>query len=322
MKAAINVAIESARVVFAGTPGFAVPTLEALAGAGLQVSMVMTQPDRRAGRGRSLRQSSVKQAAVELGLALLQPERLDDAFRQRLGREQRPDALIVVAYGLILPEWMLEWPRVAPINVHASLLPRWRGASPVQQAILAGDAETGISIMRMTRGLDAGPVYRQVRTPVGNTETAGELHERLAALGAATLTETLPAILEGTLGARPQDEAGATYAPRIGKRDALIDWTDSAIAIERRIRAYNPWPVAETTTATGQRLRLWTAEAQPRSVRDAPGTVVDAADGAIDVATGDGIIRIRRLQPPGGREMSAEAYLAAHDLKGTVFVGL
>jgi methionyl-tRNA formyltransferase len=315
------VAIETARVAFAGTPDFAVPTLKALIAGGVPVSMVLTQPDRRAGRGRSLKPSAVRQAADDTGLPVLQPERLDDAFRRRLDSERRPDLLIVVAYGLLLPAWMLEWPRVAPVNVHASLLPRWRGASPIQQAILAGDDETGISIMRMTRGLDTGPVWRQARIPVGKAETAGELHDRLATLGAETLVETLSGILDGTLDARPQDETGASYAPRIEKRDAVIDWTDPAIVIERRIRAFNPWPVAETTTATGQRLRIWAAEAKPGSVADLPGTVVAAGDGVLEVATGDGLIRIRRLQPPGGRAMSAAAYLAAHDLKGTVFVG-
>ena len=312
--------ISSARVAFAGTPEFAVPSLDALIGAGAVVSCVLTQPDRRAGRGRELRESPVKRLAARHRIRVRQPEALDDEWRASL-HEERPDLLVVVAYGLILPEWMLEWPAVAAINVHASLLPRWRGAAPIQHAILAGDETTGVSIMRMTRGLDRGPVYRQTVTSIGPAETGGDLDDRLAAQGAALLLDVLPGILSGALEPEPQDEARACYAPKIAKRDAAIDWTRAAAEIERLIRAYNPWPVAETQTADGRRLRVWAAEAVDSDPAAPPGTVVDVGRGAIDVATGAGLLRLTTVQTPGGRATQAPAFLAAHDLRGARFVG-
>jgi methionyl-tRNA formyltransferase len=314
------IAIESARVAFAGTPEFAVPCLRALIGAGAVVSPILTQPDRPAGRGRELKPPPVKQLASQHGIAVHQPAALDDALRRTLEGE-RPDLLVVVAYGLILPEWLLQWPAIAAVNVHASLLPRWRGAAPIQHAILAGDELTGVSIMRMTRGLDSGPVYQQASTPIGPAETAGSLHDRLADLGAALLIEVLPAILAGTLEPGPQDAAGVCHAPKIEKRDAAIDWSRTAAELARFVRAYNPWPVAETETTSGRRLRVWAAEALAGDPAVPPGTVVDAAHGAVDVATGAGVLRLTMLQSPGGRAMPAEAYLAAHDLGGARFVG-
>jgi len=308
------------RVAFAGTPEFAVPCLEALVGQGYAVDPVFTQPDRPSGRGRSVRPSPVKQAALAHGIAVRQPARLDADARAALGGT-RPALLVVVAYGLILPPWMLAWPLTAAINVHASLLPRWRGASPIQQSILAGDSATGVSIMRMTAGLDRGPVYGQRALPIGPRETAGELHDRLAAVGAGLLIDTLPGILAGTLQAAAQDESGACYAPRIGKAEAVLDWTRPAIELERRVRAFNPWPVAETRTSAGERLRIWLAEAQAASHPAAPGTILATAASGIEVATGDGTLRLTAVQPPGSRVMSAGAYLAAHPLAGTAFVG-
>lgn len=312
--------ISSARVAFAGTPAFAVPSLDALIDAGVTVPLALTQPDRRAGRGRELRASPVKQVAGRHGIEVRQPAALDAAWRESL-RESRPDLLVVVAYGLILPEWMLEWPAVAAINVHASLLPRWRGAAPLQHAILAGDETTGVSIMRMTRGLDSGPVYRQAGVSIGPAETAGDLHDRLAALGAELLIEVLPAILSGDLEPRPQDEAGVCHAPKLEKRDAMIDWKRSAAVLERAVRAYNPWPVAETATSDGRRLRVFAAEALDCDPAALPGTVVGVDGGAIAVATGAGVLRLTSVQPPGGRAMDASAYLRAHDLRGARFVG-
>jgi methionyl-tRNA formyltransferase len=304
---------------FAGTPGFAVPCLEALIAAGARVDCVLTQPDRPAGRGRKLLASPVKTLALEQGIAVLQPERLDSAARALLP-SSRPQLLVVVAYGLILPQWLLDWPTVAAVNVHASLLPRWRGAAPIQQAILAGDAETGISIMRMTRGLDCGPVYRQSRAPIAAGETAGELHDRLAELGAALLTDTLPEILDGTLAAFPQDESAATHAPKIAKSDAPLDFSRPALELERRVRAYNPWPIAEARTAAGERLRIWRATAHGGGHEAAPGSVLAAGAGGIEVATADGILRLEILQSPGGREMTTAAWLAAHTIDGMAFV--
>jgi len=312
--------IESARIAFAGTPDFAVASLKALVDAGATVDCALTQPDRRAGRGRELRASPVKQLALASAIEVVQPARLDDEFRAGFSR-QRPDILVVVAYGLILPGWMLEWPKIAAINVHASLLPRWRGAAPIQRAILAGDDVTGISIMRITRGLDCGPVYRQAAMAIDAGETAGQLQDRLADLGARLLIEVLPEILSGAAEPEPQNDDEATHAPKIEKREAAIDWNRSAIDIERQVRAYNPWPVAETSLPGGGRLRIFEAE-RLEGLSDAPaGTVIDSTGGAIDVATGDGMLRLTRVQPPGGRIMSAAAYLAAHDLRGIRFVG-
>jgi methionyl-tRNA formyltransferase len=308
-----------ARIAFAGTPDFAVPCLRTLARAGNRIELVLTQPDRPSGRGRRLTPSPVRQAAVEAGIEVLQPVRLDAAARAALPAAA-PELLVVVAYGLLLPQWLLDWPTRAAINVHASLLPRWRGASPIQQAILAGDAETGVSIMRMTPGLDRGPVYAETATPIAAAETAGELHDRLAQLGAGLLGDTLPSILDGTLVPRPQLAAGACYAPRIDKADARLDWLRPARELERRIRAFNPWPVAEAATATGTRLRIWQAEVLPAGNSERPGTVLATAAAGIDVMTGDGVLRLQRVQPPGGRAMSAAAYLAAHALDGAVFV--
>ncbi len=313
-------ASEPARIAFAGTPDFAVPALAALIAAGYELSAVLTQPDRPAGRGRRLTASPVKRLAVGKGVTVLQPARLDEAARGALPLPP-PDVLVVVAYGLLLPGWMLDWPRLAAVNVHASLLPRWRGASPIQQAILAGDETTGVSLMRIARRLDTGPVYGRTATRIEAGETAGQLHDRLARLGADLLTGSLPAILAGTLEPVPQDEAGACYAPRIEKRDAVLDWSQPAAALARRVRAFNPWPVAESRTTAGERLRIFEAEAVAAAARAPAGTIVATGPCGIDVATGDGILRLTSVQPPGGRAMSAAAYLAAHPLAGVSFAG-
>lgn len=301
--------------MFAGTPEFAVPCLQTLLASGHSVELVLTQPDRPAGRGRKLKASPVKQLALEHGIEVLQPERLDDAARESLLSRQA-DLLVVVAYGLILPDWMLAWPAVAAVNVHASLLPRWRGASPIQQAILAGDSETGVSIMRMSRGLDCGPVYSSLSTPVIAGETTGELHDRLAWLGADALRNALDGILGGSLAATAQDDSGSSYAPKIAKSDAVIDWQESAEQLQRKVSAFNPWPVAETCTAAGERLRVWRAIALVANPAGKPGTVVGVGSEGIDVATGDGILRLTEVQPSGGRAMSSSEYLAGHDING------
>jgi len=306
-------------LAFAGTPEFAAASLRALLDGGARVDCVLTQPDRPAGRGRKLTASPVKALALEHGIAVLQPQRLDASVGESIPR-LRPKLLVVAAYGLILPQWLLDWPEVAAVNVHASLLPRWRGASPIQQSILAGDSDTGVSIMRMTRGLDEGPVFSRRATPIATGETAGELHDRLAGLGAALLVETLPGILAGSVTAEPQDAARASYAPRIAKADGLLDWTRPAEELERRVRAFNPWPVAEARTASGERLRIWRAAARAGRAAAAPGTVLAAGDDGIEVATADGILRITSLQAPGGRVMPAAAWLAAHSTDGMRFV--
>jgi methionyl-tRNA formyltransferase len=308
------------RAVFAGTPDFAVPSLRALIDAGVSVDCVLTQPDRPAGRGRQLTESPIKRLAAQHKIPVLQPPAFDAEFQGELP-DRRPDFVIVVAYGLILPQWFLDWPTVAPINVHASLLPRWRGASPVQQAVLAGDLETGVSVMRMTRGLDRGPVYLQRATPIGPSETAGELHDRLSVLGGEALVESLPKIASGALHPEAQNDELASYAPKIDKQNAVLDWRLTALELERQVRAYNPWPVAEARSASRDRLRIWQAEAVGEDAISKPGAVVSVDNGCIDIATARGLLRLKQVQPPGGRVMRAAAYLAAHDLRGTVFVG-
>ena len=281
--------------------------------------LVLTQPDRPAGRGRRLTASPVKERALELGLPLAQPESLRASAELPAG--DRPDVLVVIAYGLLLPRRWLDWPRLGCINLHASLLPRWRGAAPIQRAVLAGDAETGISVMRMDSGLDTGPVHLKRATPIGARETAGALHDRLAVLAAQALLEALPSVLAGTSTPTPQRDALATLAPKIAKHEALLDWREPALSLERRVRAFDPWPVAETRLSDGRRLRVFEAEVAAAAAPLAPaGTVVAAGRAGIDVATGDGVLRLRRIQPPSGRVMDAEAYLAAHSLSGVEFV--
>ncbi|HEY8521483.1 MAG TPA: methionyl-tRNA formyltransferase [Gammaproteobacteria bacterium] len=312
---------EAHRIAFAGTPEFAVPALERLVSLGHAVPLVVTQPDRPAGRGRVLTPSPVKRAALAAGLRVVQPASLKDpALAAELGPP--PELMIVAAYGLLLPPWLLAWPKRGCVNLHASLLPRWRGAAPIQHAILAGDAVTGISVMRMEAGLDTGPVYARAEVAIGPRETAGELHDRLAALAAEVLADTLPGILDGRLAPEPQDERLATYAPKLGKADAPLPWRAPAVELERRVRAFNPWPVAEGVLTDGRRLRIWQAAALPDAGGGAaPGTVLAAGPAGIDVATGAGALRLERVQAPGGRAIPAAAYLAAHPLApGASFV--
>lgn len=307
------------RILFAGTPEFAVPSLKALIETGHQVIGVYTQPDRPAGRGRQLQMSPVKALALAHGLPVYQPEsfkRDPEAVAQI--QSLAPDLMVVAAYGLLLPRAVLEAPRLGCINVHASLLPRWRGAAPIQRAILAGDAQTGVSIMHMEEGLDTGPVYHRVATPIAPDETGQSLHDRLAVLGAQALIETLPRIAEGSLVPEPQDESQATYAAKLSKEEARIDWTAPAQFIERQVRAFNPWPVAYTLLEDSP-IRLWGAVAEDLPATAAPGTVLQADRSGIRVATGAGVLRITELQPAGKRPMSAADYLNARRLDGARF---
>lgn len=308
-----------ARIAYAGTPEFAVPALRAIAASGAEISIVLTQPDRPAGRGRRLTPSPVKVAAQELGVGVAQPVSLrDPAVLEPLGSP--PDLLVVAAYGLLLPKHVLEWPRLGCVNLHASLLPRWRGAAPIQHAILAGDALTGISLMQMDAGLDTGPVLATRSIPIRPHVTAGELHDQLAVLGAELLADSLPDLLAGQLVATPQAETLATVAPKLAKSDAALDWRRSAIELERQVRAFNPWPVAEASLDDGRRLRVWEAVAMPAAGAALPGAILDAGRAGIDVATGDGALRLVKVQPPSSRVMDAAAYLAAHSLEGAAFV--
>ncbi|HEY0178502.1 MAG TPA: methionyl-tRNA formyltransferase [Dokdonella sp.] len=299
------------RLVFAGTPEFAVPSLHACLASAAEVVAVYTQPDRPAGRGRRLAPSPVKEAALAAGVAVEQPQTLRDASVQRRLRGHAPDLLVVVAYGLILPKAVLAIPRLGAWNVHASLLPRWRGAAPIQRAILAGDAETGVDLMRMEAGLDTGPVLLERRTPIGAEETAGALHDRLAVLGAELLADALARAARGeTLEATPQASDGVTYAHKLDKAEARLDWNEPAAALARKVRAFDPWPVAEGVVA-GELVRIWSAAAVDAASTAAPGTLAAVHRDAVDVATGAGVLRIRELQRAGGRRMPVRDWLNA-----------
>ena len=303
------------RIVFAGTPAFAVPTLDAIIAAGHHVPAVYTQPDRPAGRGRNLKPSEVKMRALELELAVEQPLSMRMPETLPRLRQLAPDVLVVVAYGLILPQSVLDVPRLGCFNIHASLLPRWRGAAPIQQAILAGDSMTGVTIMRMTAGLDEGPILAQREQRIDAHMTAGELHDALAPTGATLMVEVLDSVAAGTAVAREQDAGAATYAPKISKDDARIVWSDSAASIVRRIRAYDPWPGAAALWR-GEQIKIWRAEVRAGRLGARPGEVLSADASGIEVACGNGSLALRTLQLPGRKRIDAADFLHAHSIAG------
>jgi len=311
----------SLNLIFAGTPEFAVPALEALLAAGHRIAAVYTQPDRPAGRGQQVTMSAVKECALRHGLTVKQPLTLRDAEAQADLAALNADAMIVVAYGLILPKAVLQAPRLGCINIHGSLLPRWRGAAPIQRAIMAGDPETGVCIMCMDEGLDTGPVLSSVSTSIGANENAASLHDRLAILGAQALVETLPKFADGVLQPRAQRNDGATYATKLRKDEAVIDWKRSAVEIDALIRAFNPWPVAETRL-NGQQLRVWEALPLAEKNAAAPGTVLRADATGIVVATGNGALGLRRVQLAGRKAMAANDFVNAHRIAGAVLGAL
>ena len=304
------------RVLFAGTPEFALASLEAMVDAGVTPVAVMTQPDRRAGRGKRLTQSPVKRFAAELGIPVLQPETLKHSDVVRDLQELSPDLLVVAAYGLILPQDVLDVPTLGCVNVHASLLPRWRGAAPIQAAILHGDRTTGISLMRMTAGLDCGPVFATESMAIGSEETAGELHDRLAHAGGELLVRCLPDILEGKLDAVAQDESAASYAPKISKQHALIDWRNSAQDIQRLVRAYNPVPGA-WFPLDGQNIKCWQVRLTHRADGSA-GEILDAGKSGIVIACGEEALSLDILQRPGKRPVTGGEFASAVDLSGRI----
>ena len=306
------------RLIFAGTPEFAVPCFEACRASGADVVAVYTQPDRPAGRGRRLTPSAVKQAALAVGIAVEQPESLKSPEAQRTLANYQPDLMIVVAYGLILARKVLATPRLGCWNVHGSLLPRWRGAAPIQRAILAGDTESGVDLMQMEAGLDTGPVLLQRRTPIAIDETGGSLHDRLSLLGADVLAEGLRRTVAGeSLAATPQSEDGVTYAHKLDKAEARLDVARPAAELERQVRAFNPWPVAEAEVLD-EPLRIWAAHAIDRDHGAAPGAVLGASRDGIDLACGEGVLRITALQRAGGKRISAADYLNARpELRGS-----
>ena len=303
------------RLVFAGTPDFAVPGLRTCLDAGVEVVAVYTQPDRPAGRGRKLAASPVKQTALAAGIPIEQPESLKSPDVQKRLHDYAPGLLVVIAYGLILPRKILSIPRLGCWNVHASLLPRWRGAAPIQRAILAGDTETGVCLMQMNTGLDTGPVLLRESTPIRADDTGGSRHDRLAAMGAHVLREGLSRAMRGeALPETPQSGTGATYAHKLDKAEAKLDFRGSAIELERKVRAFDPWPVAEAELA-GERVRVWSAQHLASETdaahHAAPGSIIAASKTGIDVACSEGVLRILKLQRAGGRVITAADYLNA-----------
>jgi len=302
------------KVAFAGTPEFAQIALARLHEAGFEIVLVLTQPDRPAGRGMKLHASPVKQFAIEHQLQIAQPRSLrldgkypDDAARARDALlAARPDVLVVAAYGLILPDWVLELPRLGCINIHASLLPRWRGAAPIHRAIEAGDTQTGITIMQMDAGLDTGGMLLVERLAIRPDDTTATLHDRLAPLGGRLIVEALEAAARGGLTATPQPEAGVTYAHKIEKTEAAIDWSADAAAIERRLRAFDPFPGA-AAVLNGETIKCWRAQVVDASGE--PGRVLAVSDGGITVACGGAALQLTELQRPGGKRLAAKAFM-------------
>ncbi|MDV3469866.1 methionyl-tRNA formyltransferase [Stenotrophomonas sp. C3(2023)] len=298
------------RIVFAGTPEFAVSSLRAAA-RHHEVVAVYTQPDRPAGRGRGLAASPVKLEAVARGISVYQPESLKDEAAQQQLRALQPDLMVVVAYGLILPKAVLAIPTHGCWNVHASLLPRWRGAAPIQRAIQAGDATSGVCLMQMEAGLDTGPVLLQQSLPIAGSDTGGQLHDKLAELGAQVLSDGLGLLRAGLKPiAQPQPAEGVTYAHKLDKAEARLDWRGEAEVLARTVRAFNPWPVAEAQLG-GERVRIHGAVALADNGGAAPGTVIAASRDGIDVACGQGALRLRVLQREGGKAITAADYLNA-----------
>ena len=330
------------RIIYAGTPEFSAAALEALllrppeldTGGEVDVIAVYTQPDRPAGRGRQLQASPVKQLALEHDIPVFQPESLRDAGAQQALRELQADLMIVTAYGLILPAEVLQAPRLGCINIHASLLPRWRGAAPIQRAILAGDRTTGITIMQMDEGLDTGDMLAVAECEISDSDTGASLHDKLMVLGADTLVQVLPAIASQTVTPRPQDDTQACYAAKLSKAEARIDWQQPALQIDRAIRAYNSWPVAYCSYARDidaadklSQLKIWQARvvdsAQVKADagnaiadNNIPGTVIAETAEGIDVLTGEGVLRVTELQAEGKRRMSVADFLNANSLLG------
>lgn len=299
------------KIVFAGTPEFAATALAALVVAGHDIALVLTQPDRPAGRGMKPRMSAVKALALKHGLPVYQPPSLKTEEERQPIVDARAEVMVVAAYGIILPQAALDIPRLGCVNIHASLLPRWRGAAPIQRAIEAGDRETGITLMRMEAGLDTGPMLSRAALPIGPEDTAGSLHDRLAELGAREIAALLPRLAAGAVTPVPQDAAAAVYAAKIGKDQARVDWRRGAVEIDRQVRAFNPYPGAWTRWG-GEPLKVW--RARPVEGRGTPGEVLSVSREAIRVACGQGALDLLALQRAGGKRLEAAAFLAGQDL--------
>ncbi|BEM45379.1 methionyl-tRNA formyltransferase [Serratia marcescens] len=299
---------DSLRIFFAGTPDFAARHLDALLSSEHQIVGVFTQPDRPAGRGNKLTPSPVKVLAEQHQLPVFQPKSLRPEENQRLVADLNADVMVVVAYGLILPQAVLDMPRLGCINVHGSLLPRWRGAAPIQRSLWAGDSETGVTIMQMDVGLDTGDMMHKIACPIESSDTSASLYDKLAQLGPQGMLTTLRQMADGSATREVQDEALVTYAEKLSKEEARLDWTLSAAQLERCIRAFNPWPVSYFTI-DDQPVKVWQASVLAQSANAEPGTVVHADKYGIQVATADGILNLIQLQPAGKKPMSAQDLL-------------
>ncbi|MEJ2141485.1 MAG: methionyl-tRNA formyltransferase [Gammaproteobacteria bacterium] len=301
------------KVVFAGTPDFAAIALQALIKSHHDVIAVYTQPDRPAGRGRKLQASPVKRLALENNIPVFQPESLKDEKEQQKLADLNADVMIVAAYGLILPQVVLDIPKLGCLNIHASLLPRWRGAAPIQRAILAGDAESGITIMQMNAGLDTGDILRKISCAITEEDTGGSLHDKLAELGAQSLITTLDKLLAGNITPEVQDDNAATYAHKLEKQEAQLNWNQNAQQLHNQVRAFNPWPVA-FFVADDKAIRVWQSEVvKDKTSSDvAPGTVLKTSKQGIDIACGEDVLRLLQLQPPGKKPMDAASFLNGH----------
>ncbi len=314
------------KIIFAGTPEFSVAPLKALLNSAHEVVAVYTQPDRPAGRGRKLTPSPVKACALEHNIAVYQPEKLKSSEDQQTLIDLQADLMVVVAYGIILPKEILTAPRLGCINIHASLLPRWRGAAPIQRAILAGDTETGITIMQMDEGLDTGDMLLKTACPITATDTGSSLHDKLSVLGAEALMQALPAIAEGSLVGEKQDNSQSNYAKKLQKSEALIDWARPAKDILAQINAFNAWPVAQTPidikrNGKPQMMRIWQASLIEQATENTPenalpGKVLRCEREGIDVLTGEGYLRLNNIQMPGKKPMDVSVFINANDISG------
>lgn len=301
----------SLRIIFAGTPDFAAISLSALIKSDHQIVAVYTQPDRPAGRGRKLRASPVKEVALEHEIPVFQPDNLKETEAQEIMRSFNADIMIVAAYGLILPQVVLDIPRLGCLNIHASLLPRWRGAAPIQRAIAAGDTESGITIMQMNAGLDTGDILQLTSCPISDNDNGGSLHDRLAEIGATAILESLENLENKKLKPVVQDDALATYAHKLDKKEAQINWHNSAIEIDRSIRAFNPWPVS-FTQFDDKTIRIWQAQVLEQDSQEPAGTVISCDKKGIDISCGEGTLRLLKIQPSGSKAMDVAAFMNGH----------